>query len=146
MLIMMARKTSFSLHFARCTDSPCSIEPVKNSAFNRSLLVGSHLPLDGQQLGILGPTRIRHHRSKGRVCTKPAGSTVYSLCIGCTTRKVRSKPKSPGNNASPVGPTLELPTLRQAWEARIEPAFVYQLWKGEQQERPQNSHPQAHEE
>ena len=29
MHIMMARMTPFSLHFARCTDSPCSIEPVK---------------------------------------------------------------------------------------------------------------------
>ena len=72
-------------------------------------------------------------------------STVYRPCIPCTTRKVRPKPESSGNNASPVEPTLELPTSRQAWEARIQPAFVYQHWKGERQERPQNSHPRAHE-
>ena len=40
--------------------------------FSRQVLIGSHFPSDGQQLGILGPTRIRHHRSKGRACTKPA--------------------------------------------------------------------------
>ena len=109
----------------------------QNSVFKRSFFIGSHFPLDGQQLGILGPTRIRHHRLKGRACTKPAAP--LSLCIACTTRKVRPKPESPGNNASPVEPTLELPTSRQAWEARIQPEFVYQHWKGERQERPQNS-------
>ena len=35
MHIMMARMTPFSLHFARCTDSPCSIEPVKMQAETR---------------------------------------------------------------------------------------------------------------
>ena len=44
----------------------------QNSVFKRSFLIGSHFPLDGKQLGILGPTRIRHHRLKGRACTKPA--------------------------------------------------------------------------
>ena len=31
----MARMTPFSLHFARCTDSPCSIEPVKIPLLHR---------------------------------------------------------------------------------------------------------------
>ena len=35
MHIMMARMTPFSLHFGRCTDSPCSIEPVKIPLLHR---------------------------------------------------------------------------------------------------------------
>ena len=42
----------------------------QNSVFKRSFFIGSHFPLDGQQLGILGPTRIRHHRLKGRAYTQ----------------------------------------------------------------------------
>ena len=145
MNIMMARMTPFSLHFARCTDSPCRIEHVKIQCLkDHSSLARTSRWMDSNS-GSLWTNAHPTPQIERSGLHEASGSTVYSLCIAFTTRKVRPKPESPRNNASPVEPTLELPTSRQAWEARIQPAFVYQHWKLERQERSQNSHPRAHE-
>ena len=105
MNIMMAWMTPFSLHFARCTDSPCRIEHVKIQCLkDHSSLARTSRWMDSNS-GSLWTNAHPTPQIERSGLHEASGSTVYSLCIACTTRKVRPKPESPGNGASPVEPT-----------------------------------------